>query len=108
VKKAAAGRSKTTTTADGDIEQYMDAINSRRLFLGATLNMSWRLALTVLIPTIGGVWLDRKFGTAPSFTLTGFFLAIAGGCAAVWSTVKEVNELQAEEDNKKKPRGKKN
>lgn len=102
--KAAAPR-KTTTSAENDIQQALKTFEARQQFIGATLNMSWRLALTVLIPLVVGIKLDQYFDTSPSFTLTGFFLAIGGGCAAVWNTIKDVNRLQAAED--KKRRGKK-
>jgi F0F1-type ATP synthase assembly protein I len=91
-----------TTTVDDDLQQMMDAQVAKTQFVGATLNLSWRLALTVLIPVIAGIKLDDKFDTAPSFTLTGLMLASVGACVAIWSTVKEVNQLQAEEAKKGK------
>jgi predicted F0F1-ATPase subunit len=101
VKKAAA---KTTTNRDveKDIEQYVQAMSARQQFIGATLNMSWRLALTVLIPLVGGIKLDQHFGTSPSWTFTGLIIAIFFGCLTVLDTVKEVNRLQAEESKEKK------
>lgn len=91
-----------TAPAQSDLEQYSKALQAKQAFIGATINLSWRLALTVLIPLIGGIQLDKKFDSAPSYTITGFMLAIVFGCMAVWQTVKEVNELQAEEDKGKK------
>jgi hypothetical protein len=100
--KRAAAKKSTTDTAGSDLEQYVDAFGVRQQFMGAVLNLSWRLALTVLIPLIGGIQLDKKFDSSPSYTLTGFMLAIVFGCMAVWQTVKEVNALQAEEAKEKK------
>lgn len=101
MKKAAV---RTTTgelgVAGQELQQSMKALQAKQQFYGATLNMSWRLALTVVIPVVGGIKLDQHFGTTPSLTLTGFFLAVAGACVTVWGTVKEVNLLQAEEDKK--------
>ncbi len=91
-----------TTTVDDDLQQMMDAQVAKTQFVGATINLSWRLALTVLIPVVGGIKLDDKFDTAPSFALTGLMLASVGACVAIWSTVKEVNQLQAEEAKKGK------
>lgn len=102
VTKAAAKKKKTTTAVDDDIGQLIEITNAKRLFIGATLNMSWRLAFTIVVPVVAGVQLDKYFDSSPSLTLAGFILAIAGGCAAVWSTVKEVNEIQAEEDKENK------
>lgn len=100
--KAAAKSVKTTTADQSEIEQWEAALNAKQKFVGATLNLSWRLALTVLIPLIGGIQLDKKFNSSPSYTITGFMLAIVFGCMAVWQTVKEVNELQAEDTKEKK------
>lgn len=46
--------------------------------LNATLQMSWRLAIVVLIPLIGGVKLDESFNTSPYLTVLGILLAIGG------------------------------
>lgn len=93
---------KSSAPAQDDIEQLEAALNAKQLFIGATINLSWRLALTVLIPLIGGIQLDKKFDTSPSYTITGFMLAVVFGCMAVWATVKEVNQLQADEDKMRK------
>ncbi len=101
MKKAAASK-KTTTPVEDELQEVLDAQVAKSQLFGATLNLSWRLALTVLIPVIIGVKLDQKFNTSPSFVLTGFMLAVFGASMTIWSTVKEVNKLQAEEDNKDK------
>ena len=100
--KKAAGR-KTTSNEDAIAEELRLAtqvFDAKQKFIAATLNLSWRLALTVLIPLLAGIWLDKKFDSSPSYTLIGFMLAIVFGCMAVWQTVKEVNQLQAEEESK--------
>ncbi len=100
MSKAAAKRK--TTTVDDDLQQIFDAQVAKTQFVGATLNLSWRLALTVLIPLVGGIKVDERFNTSPSFTLAGLILASVGACIAIWSTVQEVNNLQAEEAKKGK------
>lgn len=97
----AAVTKKTTSTAARENQQSFDVNGVQQLFFNSTLTMSWQLALTVLIPVIAGVKLDQWLDSSPSLTLTGFFLAIAMGSMVVWKTVKGVNELQAEQDNKK-------
>jgi len=102
--KAAA--KKTATSAEDDIQQALDTFNAKQRFFTAALNMSWQLALMVVIPVVAGVKLDQKFDTSPSLTLTGFFLAAFAACTVVWNTVKDVNKLQAD-DEKKNLKGKK-
>jgi hypothetical protein len=101
VKKAAA----KTTDLD-DVEQKLLALNAKSQFLSATANMGFRLAVTVVIPIVAGVKLDERFNSAPSWTLTGMFIAAAAGSAAVWTTIKQVNQQQAEEENSKPKRRK--
>lgn len=102
MKRAAVKRNETTTTAQDDIEQYMKIVNARRQFFSSSANMGWRLAITVVIPIVAGVKLDQKFNTAPSLTLSGLILASVGAVMVVYSTVKEVNQIQAEEEKKEK------
>ncbi len=80
----------------------MKALEARQQFVGATLNMSWRLAITVLVPVIAGVKIDQRFDTTPSFTLLGLMIAAVGACMAVWDTVKEVDMIQADSNKEKK------
>ncbi len=92
------------TTSIDDLEQNIASLGAKRQFLAATSNMGWRLALTVIIPIVGGVKLDDHFKTSPSFTLLGLMLAVVAGTAAVWATIKEVNREQAA-DAPVKPKG---
>ena len=53
-------------------------------FFSTTLNMSWQLAIIVLVPILGGFELDRKLHTRPLLTIVGFVLAITGMAVVVW------------------------
>lgn len=99
MKKAAVR--KTTTPAEAELQQVIDTFDAKQQLFTSVLSMSWQLALTVVIPVVAGVKLDQHFDTAPSLTLTGFFLAAFAACTVVWNTVKDVNKAQAIEDNKK-------
>lgn len=96
--KAADNKPTTTDPVDAKIEQASKALAGQQ-FMGATLNMGWRLAITVVVPIVGGVKIDDHFHTSPSYTLVGLMLAAVAGCAAVWTTIKEVNKEQADEEN---------
>lgn len=101
----AAKRTTSTTPEVNDIEKRLAVLNAGSQFIGATLNMGWRLAITVVVPIVGGVKIDQHFGTSPNYTLAGVMLAAAAGCAVVWTSVKEVNAQQAAlyPDTKSKP-----
>jgi F0F1-type ATP synthase assembly protein I len=57
-------------------------------FLMASLNMSWQLAIVVLVPIIGGFKLDQALGSLPGLTIVGFLLAMAGMAVVVWRQMK--------------------
>ncbi len=102
-----AARAKRTTIKDSDpAVDYLTSLDIKQKFVGTVLNMGWRLAMTFLLPVIIGAWLDKRFDTAPSYTLTGLFIAIAGSVMVVWTTVKEVNAETAEMEQKTKKRKK--
>lgn len=96
----AAVKDKTTTAAARKEQQSFDVDGARSLFFISALNMSWQLALTIVIPVVAGVKLDQWLDSSPSLTLTGFFLAIVMGSMVVWNTVKGVSEVQAEDDRR--------
>lgn len=98
-KKAAA---KTTSgSAGSDLKQTFDVYTAKQQFFASAISMSWQLALTIVIPVVAGVKLDEYLDSSPSLTLAGFFLAIGMGSMVVWNTVKGVNKLQEEEDNRR-------
>lgn len=57
------------------------------------LDMSWRLAVVVLVPTIGGFELDQHLHTTPTLTIIGFILAMAGMALVMWQTLQAANRL---------------
>ncbi|MGH7193050.1 MAG: AtpZ/AtpI family protein [Candidatus Saccharimonadales bacterium] len=55
-----------------------DYDNYRREFFAAVMDLSWQMALVVLVPIVGGFELDQKFGISPTLTIAGFIVALAG------------------------------
>lgn len=58
--------------------------NPRRDFYLAATNMSWQLAIVVLIPIVGGFKLDEHFHSLPLWIAVGFVLAMIGMAMVVW------------------------
>lgn len=52
--------------------------NPGSAFISLALDMSWRLAIVVLVPVVGGFELDKKLNTAPLLTIVGFVFAMVG------------------------------
>jgi hypothetical protein len=63
------------------------------------LDMSWRLAIVVLLPIIAGFKLDERFKLTPLLTITGFLLAMTGTGLVMWTTLREANELPVPKAN---------
>lgn len=75
-------------------KQTVEADKSQSsVFVGMALDMSWQLALVVLVPIIGGFELDKKFNTAPALTIIGFILAMLGMALIMWQTLQTANRL---------------
>lgn len=79
-KKAA----KAKKAARVEISEANGKENYRKEFFVAAMNMSWQLAVVVLVPIIGGFELDQKFDTLPALTIAGFFIAMGGMGVVVW------------------------
>lgn len=92
MKRAANKGKKLTTPAPTDLDEYEAAFLARQQFLTTALNMGWQLAVAVLVPLLVGIWLDKKFNSAPSYTIVAFMLAVAMGATIVWKTVQGVNQ----------------
>lgn len=60
-------------------------------FIVLALDMSWRLAVVVLVPVIGGYYLGRHFKITAVLTIAGFIVAIAGAVLVVLRTAREAD-----------------
>ncbi|OGO40910.1 MAG: hypothetical protein A2Z04_00225 [Chloroflexi bacterium RBG_16_57_9] len=47
------------------------------------LQLGWVVALMVIIPLLVGLWLDRRFDSAPWLTLVGMVIGILAGTFGV-------------------------
>jgi len=50
--------------------------------------VGWSVAIPTLIAIALGVWLDSRWETRTSWTLTGVFVGVAVGCLNAWYWVK--------------------
>ena len=100
--KSTPKKARKTKVETDPTEEYFSAFNAKQRFIGSVLNMGWRMAITFIIPVIIGAWLDKRYDTSPSYTITGIFIAVAGSIMVVYTTVKEVNAETAEMDKKRK------
>ncbi len=64
----------------------------RSMFLGLALNMSWQLAIVVIVPIVGGYSLDNHLHTSPWWTLVGCAVAVLGVVGVLVRIVKQANQ----------------
>jgi F0F1-type ATP synthase assembly protein I len=71
-------------TAQGvDNSDLLDKAAARQMFIMAATNMSWQLAIVVLVPVIGGYELDKAINSTPVATIIGLFIAMFGAAAVL-------------------------
>lgn len=73
-------------------KQPSDLAAQRNLFVSMALNMSWQLAVVVIVPIVGGYMLDQRYHFTPWLTLTGLVVAAIGVFGVLSRTVAEANE----------------
>jgi hypothetical protein len=69
-----------------------DRTNKQEFFVVA-INMSWQLAIVVLVPIIGGVQLDKVFGHTEACVFIGLAIAVVGSVFVLWRTMQVANRL---------------
>lgn len=57
------------------------------------LNMSWQLALAVLVPVIAGAELDKSAGTSHLYTFIGLAIAVLVSAVVMWRAMQTANNL---------------
>jgi F0F1-type ATP synthase assembly protein I len=85
--KSGHGQKKAVAKSD-----YPDSFESRQLFISSAISMSWQMALAVLIPIVGGYYLDQALKTTPWITLIGVVLAFVLVALIVRRTISELPE----------------
>ncbi len=93
-KQAAPRKTPSAHVGANPSKQTVEADTSQSsVFVGMALDMSWRLAIAVLVPIVGGFELDKKFNTTPALTVIGFVLAMLGMALVMWQTLQTANRL---------------
>ncbi len=78
----------TSTTSAKDGPSTMNAPTSDKFGVHLA-QMAWRVALSFLSFSVGGIFLDRSLNSEPAFSLIGFALAIMSTTAVVYIYVKK-------------------
>lgn len=62
------------------------------------MGLGWYIGLSIVLPLLGGWWLDGKIGTMPWFTLLGLVLGLV---IAFVGTYRTLQTLEREQNKKK-------
>jgi ATP synthase protein I len=77
---------------DERVARKLRARSSRRQSLWAGLRMSgligWSVVLPVLLGVAAVVWIDARWPSRFSWTVTLLFLGLAAGCYGAWSWIE--------------------
>lgn len=89
VKKPALSASPDQKAPIQTDNNSVQSLYQSNLFLKLALEMTWQLALVVIVPIVGGYLLDKHFSSSPWLTLVGFALAAFGVFAVLHRIVSQ-------------------
>lgn len=86
------GKSRTAHVPEKGGKAPASTRSNGAILIIAALDMSWRLALAVLVPIVGGYELDQHLGITPALTIIGFLVAMAGVFMILRRTVANADD----------------
>lgn len=73
----------------------------RRLFFVMVGDMTWKMAIVIIVPIVGGYKLDQLAGTSPALIIIGFLVAMAGMFVVMARAVKRADQLMSTKEEDK-------
>lgn len=68
-------------------------VNQRSQFFSLAADMSWKLAIAVLVPILAGVQIGKATGSQTVWTLIGLGISVIASAAVLWQTLQAANRL---------------
>ncbi|CAN5124847.1 hypothetical protein BH09PAT3_BH09PAT3_6460 [soil metagenome] len=72
----------------------------QQLFIGTLLSLTWQLLIVVVVPFVGGHFLDERYDTAPLYTLIGLGLALALAALVTYRGYQTLTQAQSKSEKK--------
>ncbi len=66
------------------------------------MGLGVQFVVAILLFVYLGMWVDRKYGTAPWFLLTGTFVGAGGGFYSLYRAMVDENRRLDEEERRRK------
>ena len=92
---------KKTSPAVGEKTDPLTSAEIKSTFLAAALSMGWQLAVVVVVPIVGGYYLDQHLHRAATWEIVGFVVALLGFIAVVRRQLLDFNEMTKQGGHKK-------
>jgi len=83
-----------------EISRLAAIAGAKHLFISSSIDMGWRLAVSVLLPVFVGSWLDRRYHTSPLWTFVSLLLALIGSVVIIKSTIENLDNHQPNRKSK--------
>ncbi|HVW23553.1 MAG TPA: AtpZ/AtpI family protein [Candidatus Saccharimonadales bacterium] len=64
------------------------------VFISMAVDMTWRLAIAIMVPIVGGYELDQHFNTSPTLSIIGFIVAMGLTGYIMWQTLQKANQVK--------------
>ncbi|MHB1864748.1 MAG: hypothetical protein ACYCPS_01100 [Candidatus Saccharimonadales bacterium] len=93
MKQTNAPKLTPSPSTKGKSRAVADKYSATSTFISMVLDMSWRLAIVVLVPIISGAELDSHLKQGYVYLLIGFFVALVLAVLVVFRSYKEANSL---------------
>lgn len=88
-------QSDTPVQKAGGATSSIDPAAYNSMFVSMVMNMSWQLAIVVIVPIFGGYMLDQRLHSSPVLVLLGLVIAVIATCGVLWRTVQLANSRVA-------------
>ncbi len=62
--------------------------DAKRAFILGLLDLSWKMAVAMLLPIFAGLYIDSRTDSGQTFTLIGFGLGMVGAALVVRNIVR--------------------
>jgi hypothetical protein len=92
---------KKTSPARDEKTDPLTTAQLRSSFYAAALSMGWQLAIVVIVPIVGGYYLDQHFHVAAAWEIAGFVVALLGFFVVVRQQLNDLNEVTKRGEHKK-------
>jgi F0F1-type ATP synthase assembly protein I len=101
MKQTKAPKQTPSPSSKGQTRAVADKASST-VFVSMVFDMSWRLAIVVLVPIIVGVELDHYFKAGYSYVIVGLVVALILAVLVVYRSYLEANKVSVKPNKGRK------